>query len=361
MSLPILPPTNPDQTDFRFTVMKASQYGGLVNFCAWREVLERLLAGRRDCTLPPHPGSLTGTVAHNLLDLVLKNKIQDAAGFDAAWESQIAAKTVKLQADYPWMLSRPPLVDYEKKFRTKLLAEKVWQRRSAGTATTAAQPEGEEAYTIPGLTGRIDLVVRRDDFTAIADYKTGTITGEDGKVKPEFQIQLKLYALLYQRKTRRQVQKLTLVNLAGERYDIPFTQTELESLHQQVLDKLEGLNRQLEASDFEALANLGQDTCKFCQLRPTCSYYWQSDIKSDGDFEGVMKEVKTAADGTLFLRFEVAGKHRFLRGLAGRNSADFVGKEGLLLRVLNSWPPNQVGMTDYYQATVYTALFWSPS
>lgn len=361
MSLPILPIINVDHTGFRFTVMKASQYGGLINFCAWREVLRHSLIDRRDCTLPPHPGSLTGTVAHNLLDLVLKNKIRDVSEFEAAWESQLAAKASKLQADYPWLLPRPPLVDYEKKFRTKLLADKVWQRRNAGTTRSTAQPEGEEAYTIPGLTGRIDLVIHRDNFTVIADYKTGAITGKDGKVKPEFHIQLKLYAILYQQKTGRQVQKLTLVSLAGDRYDIPFSQTELDPLYQQVLDKLQIFNSALEVGNFEALVNLDPNTCKFCQFRPACSYYWEASIKNESDFEGILKEVKTAADGTIVLRFEVAGERRILRGLGGRNSIDFTSNEGQVLRVLNSWPGSQEGIAEYHQSTVHTALFWRES
>jgi CRISPR/Cas system-associated exonuclease Cas4 (RecB family) len=359
MSIPVIPPFDAEGTSFRFREMKASQYGGLVNFCGWREILNQMTAGRRKITLPPYAGSLTGTVAHNLLEQVIKNRIRDDAEFEGAWEHQINAKSAQLQADYPWMSPRPPLVDYEKKFRTKLMAQKIWQRRTSGQGTGSI-PEGEEEYHVDGLTGRIDLVIKRDDFTAIADYTTGTITEEDGGIKPAFVIQLKLYAVLYQKQTSRLVNRLTLLNLAGERYEVPFTQAELEPLYQQVLAKAAMLNQLIETGDFFNLANLEAETCNFCQLRPVCDFYWSSAIKNKSDFEGRFQEAKLALDQTLLLVFDVNGERRLLKGLKGQTINDFAGKEGITLRVLNAWPSDKPGMAGYYHAGVHTALFWRP-
>ncbi|MBS1519872.1 MAG: PD-(D/E)XK nuclease family protein [Bacteroidetes bacterium] len=356
MSIPVLPPIQLDGIDFRFNEMKASQYGGLTNFCGWKEILLRQSGGRRDVMLPPNTKSIVGTVAHNVLEQVLRGNICDAAGFDEAWAQQLASRLEKLQTDYPWLKVQTPLEDYEKKYRTKLMAERVWQRRSSRQGTTTV-PEGE--YKIPGLTGRIDLVIRRDQWTAIVDYKTGTITTGNGEIKPAFVIQLKLYALLYQKQTGQIVSKLNLLNLADERFEVPFTQEELEPLYEQVLAKSASLNEFIDAGDFSALANLEEETCRFCQLRPLCDHYWQSAIKNTSDFEGSFREVKEAFDKSLLLVFDVAGERRLLRGLQGWTMDDFAGKEGMSLRVLNAWPSDKPEMTHLYNATANTALFWS--
>lgn len=356
MSIPVLPPIQLDGINFRFNEMKASQCGGLVNFCGWREILIQLFNGRRELTLPPNIKSIIGTVAHNVLEQVLKGNIHGLAGFEEAWTQQLASRLAKLQADYPWFPVETPLEDYEKKFRTRLMAEKVWQRRSSRQGTSTV-PEGE--YRIPGLAGRIDLVIKRDQWAGIVDYKTGAITNEHGEIKPHFVIQLKLYALLYQKQTGQPVNKLTLLNLANDRFEVPFTQAELEPLYGQVLGKAVVLNGFIDAGNFSALANLEEGTCKFCQFRPLCDHYWQSEIRNASDFEGKFREVKEALDKSLLLVFDVAGERRLLKGLQTRSVDHFTGKEGMTLRVLNAWPSDKPGMAHLYHATANTALFWA--
>lgn len=360
MNIPVIPPIKFHQYNLKLVKIKASQYGKLENLCFYKTILQKCLADYNGILLPFPASAYTGTVAHNILELTLNGKITNEQEFEQAWDKQIKNKELELIKKHPGAGYMIPLRDYEKKFRTKLMVMKICKSREQRRVRSGYRLGVERSFEeVDYLEGRIDLISYEENFVEITDYKTGLILNENDEIKPLYQLQLKLYAILFQKMDKRLVDKLSLINLAGEKYNVPFSQAELGMLFNEVKTTLQQINKLIDNNAFESLANIEADNCKYCQCRPACEYYWRSTGVNQGDLQGVFLNAKIVQDGTVFLNIESGGNNFFIKGLVGYSLLDFDKKQGESIRVLNVFQNKQPHLSSYYQATKATALFWN--
>jgi hypothetical protein len=131
------------------------------------------------------------------------------------------------------------------------------------------------------------------------------------EIRPEYVIQLKLYAALYHEGTGSWPARLELVPLNGEVHEVPYSSQESLKLLEHARSLLRQVNDDLasHASDWEAveqaLAVPSAAACKFCAYRPACSAYLARDSASDPDWPadiwGTFRDLTTLGNGRLLL------------------------------------------------------------
>jgi CRISPR/Cas system-associated exonuclease Cas4 (RecB family) len=192
--------------------------------------------------------------------------------------------------------------------------------------------------------GKIDEIRSNNTGLDIIDYKTGAIIDEDllgCKVKIQYQIQMKLYAALYNEHQGVFPDRLIIKGLDGEEYEIPFDKDECIELLFQAKKKFREINQIInEGRGWELLASPSAANCKYCQFRPVCRNYWRT--RGDGkewnlDVWGKIVEVKELRNG---IRVLLKNKDKIIavRGLSVERHNDLLNNSGQLSLILNLAP-----------------------
>jgi hypothetical protein len=151
----------------------------------------------------------------------------------------------------------------------------------------------------------------------LQDYKSGAIStlqeGATREIKPEYALQLRLYAALYHEATGAWPLRLELVPLAGDSQEVPFTPEECLDLLKGARDLLSAVNEQLARphawDEIEtALATPSSSACRFCSFRPACGPYLSAARRNADDREwppdvvGAFHSVTKLGNGRFILR-----------------------------------------------------------
>jgi hypothetical protein len=88
-------------------------------------------------------------------------------------------------------------------------------------------------------------------------------------IKKDYSIQLKIYAQLYADKYGAYPNRLAIVDLANQAFDIPFSSSECQQIKAQSINELMEINILLEAGRLKDLQSVG-DQCGSCLYRPNC-------------------------------------------------------------------------------------------
>jgi len=294
-------------------------------FGAFKECLlrESCSAGRYQPLLPVAPKSVLGTVAHKVLELAAHGHFSlNRRSADDLWDDFLQEKEAKLLVD-PVHEHLVPL----KKSCTEYFLVKA---RTTQTATRLAHdgPSGSSAESAPrsigpeirvqsrdgSVKGSIDAVVYNDGELTFIDYKTGEIYCEDGGVlvvKPEYAIQLKLYAVLYNETFAKWPARLFLIGMHGQKAEIGFEKAEclslLESVKSALAEANERIRSAIAARNADSLANPCPSACKFCRLRPACTAYCRArydsaDSEWPSDIWGKIESLNTSSTGFVAVR-----------------------------------------------------------
>lgn len=268
-----------------------SQFYSMKN-CAYKSVLAE--AFEKKPLLPVSPNAYFGTVLHKVLELISKGIIKNENDFNKIFDEQVKLQEEILeQYGYGFFV---PLQKNVKDFGMKKILVKKHLRASyekpAATSGVKFYTEKWFESKDKSIGGKIDLVVEDQPLIEIIDFKTGAITqdvlddtGETfSEIKEEYKNQLKLYAHLYFENTGTFPTKLSLIDLAKQKFSINFSQSECNSIFIEAKDLLEKTNDGIEKGIF--VANPTEANCKYCLYRPACCYFLEQ-LKGNYSFNDV--------------------------------------------------------------------------
>jgi hypothetical protein len=178
------------------------------------------------------------------------------------------------------------------------------------------------------IAGRIDRAIPGPDGVILQDYKSGAIFtlrhGDERELKPEYAVQLRLYAALYHDATGTWPSRLELVPLSGPPQIVPFSPTESLRLLDKARKILTQVNEGMDhyGSDWDAaersLASPSPAACRFCPYRPACVTYLERDVVDadpewPADIWGKFGGVQRLGNGRLMLTLKVGDSLFFVR------------------------------------------------
>ena len=265
----------------RFTAIEA---------CVLKEAI-----GGNSHLLPRYPKGFLGSIAHKLVEMGTKGQLTGAQSDPAAvWDGLVAAQESKLAES----AIESHLVPLKRSCAEFFLMRSRAIRAATRLAESAALSVGRGSQPVAGLgyevgvssqdgvvKGRIDAVTAEDGGITISDYKTGAILLEDGgisEIKPEYEAQLKLYAAIYFETYDRWPDRLQLLNLQGQDFEINFTREDCVALLATAREKFKQINHRIKVALQQevpaAVASPSPTTCRFCTLRPGCTAYCEARI-----------------------------------------------------------------------------------
>jgi hypothetical protein len=303
----------------------------------WQSVRQRPL-------LPSSPSARLGTIVHRLLEEAGRGAFPAARAseaIEARWNELVSEANAAMGRN-PFERRFVPLDQSVAKFEVVRLravaraAELAADTPGAGARAgdASATPFGYELRVESGdglIAGRIDRAIPALDGVVLQDYKSGAIFtlrhGEERALKPEYAIQLQLYAALYHDATGTWPSRLELVPLSGSPHAVPFVQAESLRLLEDARALLAEVNQQLARSshDWEgaerSLASPSPSACRFCSYRPACLPYlernwpdpdndWPADVW--GQFGGLQR----LGNGSLILTLKRGDSVFFVRGIS---------------------------------------------
>ena len=242
--------------------------------------------------------------------------------------------------------------------RAQQIAQSSTARSPVSTKTTAIPQYGYEIpvhsrdYTVQGT---LDAALYQGvDQTTIQDFKSGPImeTDDDGTTQPRtsYQVQLKIYAVLYAETFERWPGSLQLVSLAGTTTEVAFDPKECLSLMNQARTILKEINETVAGHSPETvqsiLAKPSPNACRFCPYRPACLPYRlkrSSESTSDWptDLIGSVDRVTKLGNSKIMLELAIGQDPVKIPGLSPGSRHPFLGEIA---------PGNTAGAFNLYQS-----------
>lgn len=283
-------------------------------------------SSRIPALLPVPPSARLGTVIHKILEKAGKGEIKSGESFNLAWIDYVRQEETKMNSFWtekhlvPFKKSAH---DYEVKKQQCLL---IVQHMASVTPFQRVKcrqfkREMREVWlqTPDGsVGGYADAIMSTEVGGVILDYKTGSFMepGQEASepaVHGNIQIQLKLYAALYNSMYDRWPASIKIVGINGESHEIQFDAEECASLLDEARQILTAINLLIknEAERYEValnrLASPSPEICQFCRYRPCCFPYWEKreveqEAKWPHDAKGIFKEKKILGNGLMLIK-----------------------------------------------------------
>jgi CRISPR/Cas system-associated exonuclease Cas4 (RecB family) len=317
--------------------LSPSNFAYMLKGCKYKFLLSQIVRNNPEYALPVFPKALIGIVAHKIIEMRFSGEITTEQEFELQWSSLIKEKELENYGQSDTGL----LVDWMTYYKTMRYVFSI-----PHIEPDKSKPKTTEVgiWDIDYLYGSIDRIIKTDEGIEIIDYKTGEIYEEDGRIKQAYNIQLKLYAVMYQKKYNESVSKLMLRTIDGQSVMIDFSQDELEDLYLKVQEEI----KMLKQKDINKLIKCDLSICSNCSVRHLCASYWQNEI-ADSDTLGKLKVVN---DNNL-VHIEQNGKINTvtLPAYSNKQLTDIVGSN---IRIVSLSKPR-----DSVKGKVYDAKLWS--
>ena len=322
MSVPISPPDPPQLTPLRR--ISPSRFTQIIQ-CALREVWN---ANGVSQILPVSPAARLGLVAHKILELAGRGRI-NSKSLHVAWDDAVTQVEEQMRCAGEDHLI--PLCNSAQRYEVqKRLTFAAVQRVIAGHSTgfIPAATDTRSAWvevwleSEDGLMGGfVDRIVPGNQGMELLDYKTGAVMDrETGNVKVGYETQLLLYAGLYHENRGEWPARLTLINLAGTKHDVPLDIVRVRQQMEEARAKLLEINELISSGTSpESLANPSPAACAFCSYRPACKEYWRKrELNPEWpiDLMGTLSEAMILGNGRLFLTLRSDDGQVTVRGLS---------------------------------------------
>lgn len=295
--------------------------------------------------LPSSPAARLGSIIHRLLEEAGRGAFTPPTGPNGAEARfiQLVAENEQIMAKRPLESRFVPLKEHIPKFevlRIRALARAddlsaELHGSKASAAEGAGAPYGFElpVESADGLiAGQIDRALPTPGGVVLQDYKSGAIfsagPGAEHEVKPEYALQLRLYAALYKEKIGKWPSNLQLVPLSGEPHDVSFSPDECLRLLDEARAIIGEANEDIArcGGDSDALESLlaspSPSACRFCPYRPACRRYMSHDLPADdpgwpADVWGTLEDLTRLGNGNFMLSVKIQdGSVVFVRDIA---------------------------------------------
>lgn len=275
--------------------------------CGYKSLLAE--AFEKKPLLPVSPNAYLGIVIHKILELISKGCITSEDDLSIKFDEQVRIQEEALNKQgYNYFV---PLQMNVKDFGLK----KILLKRHLRNISRKSQVSSKVNYYSEKwfeskdklIAGKIDLIIEEEQEIEIIDFKTGAITqdvlDDDGEIisdiKEEYKEQLKLYAYLFFETSGKFPTKLSLIDLAKQRFTIDFEQSECYNLFEEAKKLLHFTNNSINTGEFAA--NPSEINCKYCLYRPACSFFLKK-IEWDysyNDISGAVKNVVKYMNGNV--------------------------------------------------------------
>ena len=312
--------------DIKFKEIKRispSQFYSMKN-CAYKSLLAE--AFDKKPLLPVSPNAYFGTVLHKMLELIAKGVVKNEDSFNTEFDKQIKIVEDDLQKNgFDFFI---PLQKKLKNFGLKKIQLKKHLReepeQSANSNDIKFHSEKWLQTKDNLIGGKIDLIIENGNYVEIIDFKTGAITqncfDDEGEtysdIKEEYKKQLKLYAYLYFENTGVFPTKLSLVDLAKQKFEVEFTDNECKAISDEAKNLLNRTNECVKNNSFSATPR--ETNCKYCLFRPACSFF-QKKLETDFSFNDVLgriEDVKKFLNGNVSMFLQNGEKRLTIRNLS---------------------------------------------
>jgi RecB family exonuclease len=317
-----------------------------INRCPYRVVLANSYSYP---ILPYPPASHLGNVIHECIRLIVTGEIRTSTEFDAMW-NRLLAKQEKSLEDMGFGFFTPLSENVPgytiKKLQVKFLLksrDKTELQKDKNTDTNILTEKWLEAQDSL-IGGYADIIITRNGYTKLSDFKSGKILLEEGEIKEEYEDQLKLYAYLYNEVYGKYPDELSIINLEKKEYTVAFTPQECEVLASKSRDALSEIKSFIEMDELKALAKPDLNNCRSCLYRPACNFYWELPISETDsifrDVRGNVANVRQFRNGNLNATLNTDDKELtishitsdhlpFLTGAVGKEVAFYNVKQGV--------------------------------
>ena len=244
--------------------------------CALQVILEKSFPQR---ILPPTVHMLAGSLVHQIAERAFLESPSNKEELALIWQNETAKFESELQENEATALLVPLRYSIPNFAVRKALFLCAWKYRPAekNRQNGEISKGGAEQFLTDAkryVAGSVDLLLRTSAGWVIKDFKTGKMHDPvTGQAKPEYALQLKLYAALCEQKHGEWPVRLVLENAAGEELDVPFTAAECSALLLEAQQLLVAINQRIDAGEVEQLASPDTVRCSRCQARPLCPIY----------------------------------------------------------------------------------------
>jgi len=276
-----------------------------INRCPYRVVLANSYCSP---LLPYPPASHLGNIIHECIRLILTGEIRASTEFDGIWNRLLAKQEKALEAmgfgfftplseNVPGYTIKKLQVNSLLKSRD-IMEEKQNKKKNTNTLT---EKWLESKDSLIG--GFADIIINRNGYIKLSDFKSGRILLEEGEIKEEYVDQLKLYAYLHNEVYGKYPDELSIIDLDKKEYPVAFTPQDCEVLASKSRDMLTEINRHIELCELDKLAKPDLDNCKTCLYRPACNFYWKLPMSETDsifvDVRGNVTNVRQFLNGNL--------------------------------------------------------------
>ena len=338
-----------------------SQFYSMKN-CAYKSLLAE--AFDKKPLLPISLNAYFGTVLHKMLELIAKGIIKNEDDFNAEFDRQV--KIVEddlLKNGFGFFI---PLQKKLKNFGLKKiqlkkhLGNEPGESRSSGSTKFYSEKWFESKDNLIG--GKIDLIIVNSNCVEIIDFKTGSITKDYlddereiySDVKDEYKDQLKLYAYLYFENTGIFPTRLSLVDLAKQKFTVEFSEEECKTIFEEAKNLLKATNGCISRNSFFAI--LTEANCKFCLYRPACSFF-QKKLETDffhNDVSGEIRDVKKFLNGNVSIFLQNGERQLIIKNFSPEKYEELNSSRNKKVSIYNL----RKEATDFvYSATETTMIY----
>lgn len=276
MRFPQIPNIDYAWNNISIEVLSPSSFSWVNRGCRYQLLLQNAIKSYKNDSLllPPNKNAILGTIIHKLYELTIKEELTSLADLKNKWEELIADKKSIIADQYP-TLRNASLNDYDKRnCAIRYAMVMMRQPHHVENKRTGRRVFSEKRLDCRaiGLKGTADKLVLDRGYVDVIDFKSGHVKDENGSIKTEYRVQLHLYALMCQYLSLGTPRNLSLVDINGEYYDVPFSHAFCKQLLIDVQDALKLLNNAIATKDFQSQAKPELGLCAKCSCRHVCQF-----------------------------------------------------------------------------------------
>ncbi len=354
----------------RLTTVWASRFGALKR-CVLREAAN---AGKQIPLMPQTPRASVGTAIHKLFERASGDPAFEIteSSVSREWEQsmreveQFLSGSEYMEGMIPIVRSVPNIGLMRSRTILRILEGGKLPFHFPSPVSSQSKSVVKSRIKNSKVVGIPDRIEGPLDGATIIDFKTGLSAESLGSSFQDYELQIKVYAALYESAAGFWPKKLELHGLDGSVHDVPFTTEECADL----LLEAERLacdvakSTALIAEDSAAqnqVASPSAMACRFCPFRPSCPAYLSISFNPspacESDVCGKLRGWKMLGNGELLVELEGRAGNARVRNLppiahitkALQSSA--LGQNIIVFNTIKS----EDG-TPLYSPTEYTAL-----
>lgn len=340
-----------------FSTLSPSTFSWVNKGCGYQIMLQKALSSFADPSLllPFNKNAILGTIIHKIYELTTKGQLQKLADFQHKWTELVEAEKSKLVANYP-TLRNANINDLVKRNSAFSYALKMVSSPTIGNIEVSTKKVYSEKLldcSAIGLKGTADKVILDGDSFDVVDYKSGQVLDETNSIKEEYRVQLHLYAAMCCSLDMGKPRKLSLVDITGQYYNVPYEDSYCNSLLSDVKTTLDSLNAAVRSHDFQRYAKPDLGMCANCNCRHVCKF---RDIPSDSVYQTFTGIVTSILSSNLYA-IQNENEIFYISGLEVYSVDDPKKYIGKTLTFLNVVRASSVANGNTYKTTEYTLIY----